>query len=108
MASLLLHASCATDFIKETEKNLALRVEETDSADSFLVYGRGILHLSVLVETMRREGFEMQLGQPKVIIKEIDGRKHEPVEALTVHVPEIFSGKVIELVTQRKGDITNY
>jgi GTP-binding protein len=90
---------------KETEKNLALRVEETESADSFLVYGRGILHLSVLVETMRREGFEMQLGQPKVIIKEIDGKKHEPIEALTVHVPEIFSGKVIELVTQRKGDI---
>lgn len=92
---------------KETEKNLALRVEETDSADSFLVYGRGILHLSILVETMRREGFEMQLGQPRVIVKEIDGVKHEPIEALTVHVPEIFSGKVIELVTQRKGDIVN-
>lgn len=92
---------------KETEKNLALRVEETDSADSFLVFGRGILHLSVLVETMRREGFEMQLGQPKVLIKEIDGAKHEPIEALTVHVPEIFAGKVIELVTQRKGDITH-
>lgn len=92
---------------KETEKNLALRVEDTDSADSFLVYGRGILHLSILVETMRREGFEVQLGQPKVITKEIDGKKHEPIEALTVHVPEIFSGKVIELVTQRKGDIAN-
>ncbi len=92
---------------KETEKNLALRVEDTESADSFLVYGRGILHLSILVETMRREGYEMQLGQPKVIIKEIDGIKHEPVEALTVHVPEVFSGKVIELVTQRKGDIAN-
>jgi len=93
--------------MKEIEKNLALRVEETNSADSFLVFGRGILHLSVLVETMRREGFEMQLGQPKVLIKEIDGVKHEPIEALTVHVPEIFSGKVIELVTQRKGDIVS-
>ena len=92
---------------KETEKNLALRVEDTDSADSFLVYGRGILHLSILIETMRREGFEMQLGQPKVLIKEIDGKKHEPIETLTVHVPEVFSGKVIELVTQRKGDIAN-
>ncbi len=92
---------------KETEKNLALRVEDTDSADSFLVYGRGILHLSILVETMRREGYEMQLGQPKVLVKEVDGVKHEPVEALTVHVPDAFSGKVIELVTQRKGDILN-
>ncbi len=92
---------------KETEKNLALRVEDTGSADSFLVYGRGILHLSILVETMRREGFELQVGQPKVITKEIDGKKHEPIEALTVHVPEVFSGKVIELVTQRKGDIAN-
>lgn len=92
---------------KETEKNLALRVEETNSADAFLVYGRGILHLSILIETMRREGFELQVGQPKVLIKEIDGVKHEPIEALTVHVPEIFSGKVIELVTQRKGDIAN-
>ncbi len=92
---------------KETEKNLALKVEDTESADSFLVYGRGILHLSILVETMRREGFEMQLGQPKVIVKEVDGIKHEPIEALTVYVPEMFSGKVIELVTQRKGDIAN-
>ncbi len=92
---------------KETEKNLALRVEETNSADAFLVYGRGILHLSILIETMRREGFELQVGQPKVLIKEIDGTKHEPIEALTVHVPEMFSGKVIELVTQRKGDIAN-
>ncbi len=92
---------------KETEKNLALRVEDTDSADSFLVYGRGILHLSILVETMRREGFELQVGQPKVLTKEVDGKKHEPIEALTVHVPEAFSGKVIELVTQRKGDIAN-
>jgi len=93
--------------IKETEKNLALRVEETNSADSFLVYGRGILHLSILVETMRREGYEIQLGQPKVIIKEVDGVKSEPIEALTVQVPEVFSGKVIELVTARKGEIAN-
>ncbi|MFV0592418.1 MAG: translational GTPase TypA [Draconibacterium sp.] len=92
---------------KETEKNLALRVEETNSADSFLVYGRGILHLSILVETMRREGYEIQLGQPKVIIKEIDGVKCEPIEAMTVQVPEVFSGKVIELVTARKGEIAN-
>lgn len=92
---------------KETEKNLALRIEETDSANAFLVYGRGILHLSVLVETMRREGYEIQLGQPKVIIKEIDGKKCEPVEALTVQVPDEFSGKVIELVTARKGEIAN-
>ncbi len=93
--------------IKETEKNLALRVEETASADSFMVYGRGILHLSILVETMRREGYEVQLGQPKVIVKEIDGVKCEPIEALTVQVPEVFSGKVIELVTGRKGEIAN-
>jgi len=92
---------------KETEKNLALRVEDTDSADSFMVYGRGILHLSILVETMRREGYEMQLGQPKVIIKEIDGEKHEPVEFMTVQVQKEFSGKVIELITQRKGEILN-
>ena len=91
--------------LKETEKNLALRVEETNSADSFLVYGRGILHLSILVETMRREGYEMQLGQPKVILKEIDGIKHEPVEYLTIQAPLEFSGKVIDQVTQRKGDI---
>ncbi len=92
---------------KETEKNLALRVEETDSADSFLVYGRGILHLSILVETMRREGYEIQLGQPQVIIKHINGVKCEPIEALTVQVPDEFSGKVIELVTARKGEIAN-
>ena len=91
----------------ETERNLALRVEETGSADSFIVYGRGILHLSILVETMRREGYELQLGQPQVIIKEIDGVKHEPIEVLTVQVPESFSGKVIELVTSRKGEIAN-
>jgi len=91
----------------ETERNLALKVEETNSADAFIVFGRGILHLSILVETMRREGYELQLGQPQVIIKDIDGVKHEPVEVLTVQVPENFSGRVIELVTQRKGDIAN-
>jgi len=91
----------------EIEKNLALKVEDTDAAESFIVYGRGILHLSILVETMRREGYELQLGQPQVIIKEIDGAKHEPIEALTVQVPEEFAGKVIELVTARKGDIAN-
>ncbi len=92
---------------KETEKNLALRVEETDSPDRLNVYGRGILHLSILVETMRREGYEFQLGQPKVVIKEIDGYKNEPVELLYVNVAEEFSGKVIEIVTKRKGDIMN-
>jgi GTP-binding protein len=92
---------------KEIEKNLALRVEETGSPDSYLVYGRGILHLSILVETMRREGFEFQLGQPQVLIKEIDGAKHEPIEFLTVHVPEAFSGKVIDIVTGRKGEIAH-
>ena len=93
--------------IKETEKNLALRVEDTDSPDKLLVYGRGILHLSILVETMRREGYEFQLGQPKVVIKEVNGYKHEPVELLNVNVSEQFSGKVIEIVTKRKGDILN-
>ncbi len=91
----------------ETEKNLALRVEETDSSDSFIVFGRGILHLSILIETMRREGFELQVGQPNVLIRKIDGINHEPVEALTVHVPENFAGKVIEQVTMRKGEISN-
>jgi len=90
---------------KEIEKNLAMRLVETDSPEALMVYGRGILHLSILVETMRREGYELQLGQPQVIIKEIDGINHEPVEMLTVHVPEAFSGKVIELVTQRRGEI---
>ncbi|MES2286182.1 MAG: translational GTPase TypA [Bacteroidota bacterium] len=90
---------------KELEKNLALKVEETNSADSYLVFGRGILHLSVLIETMRREGYELQVGQPQVIIKEIDGKKCEPIEYLTVDVPEPVSGKVIEYVTQRKGDL---
>lgn len=92
---------------KETEKNLALRVEDTASADTFLVYGRGILHLSILIETMRREGYELQVGQPKVLVKEIDGIKHEPVEAMTVQVPEQFAGKVIELATSRKAEIAN-
>ncbi|MGM0649641.1 MAG: translational GTPase TypA [Bacteroidota bacterium] len=92
---------------KETEKNLALRVEETGSPESLLVLGRGILHLSILVETMRREGYEFQIGQPKVLIKHIDGYKNEPVEMLYVDVPETLSGKVIELVSKRKGDLIN-
>ena len=92
---------------KEIEKNLALRVQETESPDSHMVFGRGILHLSILIETMRREGYELQVGQPKVITKEIDGIKHEPIEALTVQVPENFAGKVIELVSSRKGEIDN-
>lgn len=91
--------------VKELEKNLALRVEETDSADKFMVYGRGVLHLSVLIETMRREGYELQIGQPQVIIKEIDGVKCEPVEEMTIDVPETISGKAIELVTIRKGEM---
>ncbi len=91
--------------MKETEKNLALRVEDTDSADSFLVYGRGILHLGVLVETMRREGYELTVGNPQVLVKNIDGKKHEPYEVLVVDVPQEFSGKVIDLVTQRKGEM---
>lgn len=91
----------------ELEKNLALRVEETNSPDMLNVYGRGILHLSVLIETMRREGYELQVGQPQVIIKEIDGQKCEPVEQLTVLVPEDFSSRVIDLVTRRKGDLLN-
>ncbi len=90
---------------KEMEKNLALKVVPTDSPDSFLVYGRGILHLSVLIETMRREGYELQVGQPQVIVKEIDGVKCEPIETLVVDVPAEVSGKVIELVTQRKGEL---
>ena len=92
---------------RETERNLALKVVETESSEQFMVYGRGILHLSILVETMRREGYEIQLGQPKVVIKEIDGLKHEPIERLTVDVSEKFSGKVIQLATKRKGDILN-
>ena len=91
--------------MKETEKNLALRVEDTDGADSFLVYGRGILHLGILIETMRREGYELTIGQPTVIIKEINGKKCEPYENLVVDVPQEYSGKVIDLVTQRKGEM---
>lgn len=91
--------------MKEVEKNLALRVQSTDSEDKFLVYGRGILHLSVLIETMRREGYELMVGQPQVIFKEIDGQKCEPIETLVVDVPEDVSGKVIELATQRKGEL---
>jgi len=91
--------------MKETEKNLALRVEPTDSEDKFLVYGRGILHLSVLIETMRREGYELQVGQPQVIYKTIDGAQNEPIETLVVDVPETSAGKVIELATQRKGEL---
>ncbi len=91
--------------MKEIEKNLALRVESTDSEDRFLVYGRGILHLSVLIETMRREGYELQVGQPQVIFKDIDGMKCEPIETLVVDVPQETAGKVIELATQRKGEL---
>jgi len=90
---------------KETEKNLAMRLKPTDSADSFMVFGRGILHLGILVETMRREGYELQLGQPRVLVKEINGETHEPIETLTVDVPEHHSGKVIEAVSQRKGEM---
>ena len=91
--------------MKETEKNLALRVEDSESADSFVVFGRGILHLGILIETMRREGFELTVGQPQVIVKTIDGVKSEPYEILVVDVPAEFSGKVIDLVTQRKGEM---
>ena len=92
---------------RELEKNLALRVEPGASSDSFVVYGRGVLHLSVLIETMRREGYELQVGQPKVIIKQIDGQKCEPVEELTIDIPEEYSGRAIELVTKRKGTMTD-
>ena len=90
---------------KELEKNLALRVEPTEDANTFLVFGRGILHLSVLIETMRREGYEMTIGQPQVILREIDGVKCEPYESMVVDVPEEFASKVIDLATQRKGDL---
>ncbi len=90
---------------KELEKNLALKVESTDSADKFIVFGRGVLHLSVLIETMRREGYEMQIGQPQVIIKVIDGVKCEPIEEMTIDLPETVSGKAIEMVTMRKGEM---
>jgi GTP-binding protein len=91
--------------MKETEKNLALRVEDTDGADSFLVFGRGILHLGILIETMRREGYELTVGQPQVIVRELHGKKCEPFETLVVDVPAEFSGKVIDMVTQRKGEL---
>ena len=90
---------------KETERNLALRVEPTPSPDSYNVFGRGIMHLSVLIETMRREGYELQVGKPKVIIKEIEGKKHEPIEFLTIDLPQEYSGKVIEAISQRKGEL---
>src|SRR5690606_5472968 len=90
---------------KELEKNLALRVVPTESPDAWLVYGRGILHLSVLIETMRREGYELQVGQPQVIVKEIDGVKCEPVEEMVVDVPAEVSGWVLQLVTQRKAEL---
>ena len=92
---------------KETEKNLALRVEDTNSPDTFIVYGRGILHLSILIETMRRENFELQVGQPQVVIKDIDGKECEPIEDLTVITPEEFSSKIIEKVTERRGEIVS-
>jgi GTP-binding protein len=92
---------------KELEKNLAMRVTETDKADKWMVAGRGVLHLSVLIETMRREGYELQVGQPQVILKEIDGVKCEPVEELTIDLPEEFSGTAVEAVTKRKGEMTN-
>ncbi|GAB4420495.1 MAG: translational GTPase TypA [Bacteroidia bacterium] len=90
---------------RELEKNLALRVQPAESADSFNVYGRGVLHLSILIETMRREGYELQVGQPQVIVKEIDGKKAEPVEEMTIDLPEEYSGRAIDLVTQRKGEL---
>lgn len=92
---------------RELEKNLALRVQATDSADKFMVFGRGVLHLSVLIETMRREGYELQIGQPQVIIKEIDGVKCEPVEELTIDLPEDVSGRAIDMVTIRKGEMVS-
>ncbi len=92
---------------KELEKNLALRVSDTDKADKWMVFGRGVLHLSVLIETMRREGYELQVGQPQVIIKEIDGVKCEPIEELTIDLPEVHSGTAVEAVTRRKGEMTN-
>lgn len=92
---------------KELEKNLAMKVENTDKADKWLVYGRGVMHLSVLIETMRREGYELQVGQPQVILKEIDGQKCEPIEELTIDLPEINSGTAVEAVSKRKGEMKN-
>jgi len=91
--------------MKETEKNLALRVEDSENADSFLVYGRGILHLGILIETMRREGYELTVGQPQVLVKEINGKKSEPYETLVVDVPQEYASKVIDIVTRRKGEL---
>lgn len=93
--------------MKELDRNLALRVSKGDSEDKWIVYGRGVLHLSILIETMRREGYELQVGQPQVIVKEIDGVKCEPVESLTINVPEEYSSKVVDMVTRRKGDIVS-
>ncbi len=90
---------------RELEKNLALRVEPGDRAESFIVFGRGILHLSILIETMRREGYELQIGQPKVLFKTVDGERHEPIEELTVDVPDEYSGVAIDMVTQRRGEL---
>jgi GTP-binding protein len=90
---------------KELEKNLALKVETTESEDKFNVYGRGVLHLSVLIETMRREGYELQVGRPQVILKEIDGQKMEPYETLSIDVPEDVSSRAVNLVSLRKGDL---
>ena len=92
---------------KELEKNLAMRLDSTDSSDKFIVFGRGVLHLSVLIETMRREGYELQIGQPQVIIKEVDGKKMEPMEELTIDLPEDVSGKAIEMVSLRKGEMVS-
>jgi GTP-binding protein len=92
---------------KELEKNLAMRVHDTDKADKWMVFGRGVLHLSVLIETMRREGYELQVGQPQVIIKEVDGVKCEPIEELTIDLPEVHSGTAVEAVTRRKGEMKN-
>lgn len=92
---------------KELEKDLALRVERTETGDSWVVSGRGVLHLSILIETMRREGYELQVGQPQVIYKDIDGQKCEPIEELTINVPEEFASKMIDMVTRRKGEMTS-
>lgn len=92
---------------RELDRNLALRVEKGDTEDKWTVYGRGVLHLSILIETMRREGYELQVGQPQVIIKEIDGKKCEPIETLTINVPEEYSSKVVDMVTRRKGEIVS-
>ena len=93
--------------MRELDKNLALRVERSENEDAWVVYGRGVLHLSVLIEEMRREGYELQVGQPQVIIKEIDGVKCEPIEVLTINVPEEYSSKMIDMVTRRKGEMTS-